>query len=55
MYSEFYKTAIGVCESDDIVNRYKESQSLAIINSKVNTINNVLKSLGAKTADKPTI
>ena len=55
MYSEFYKTAIGVCESDDVVNRYKESRNPAIINSKVNAINNVLKSLGAKTADKPTV
>ena len=55
IYSKFYKTTIGVYKSDDVINQYKESRSLAIINSKVNTINNILKSLSTKTVDKPTI
>ena len=45
MYSEFYKTALRVCESDKVIKRYKENHNLVMLSSKVTTINNILNTL----------
>src|SRR6266536_3427808 len=45
MYSDFYKTAIGVCESDEVINRYKENRNPVMLSSKVSAVNNILRDL----------
>jgi len=45
MYSDFYKTAIRVCESNEVINWYKENRNPIILSSKVSAINNILRDL----------
>ena len=46
MYYDFYKTAIRVCKSNEVINRYKESQN-PVISSKISAVNNIIKALNA--------
>ena len=55
VYSEFYKTALGVCESDEVINRYKESRNPAALSSKANAINNIIKSLSISKKVNPIV
>ena len=48
VYSEFYKTALGVCESDEVIKRYKESHNPVMLSSKATAVNDIMKALNAK-------
>ena len=47
MYPKFYKTALGVYESDEVIKRYKESHNLVVLSSKVTTVNDIISALNA--------
>ncbi len=53
MYSDFYKTAIGVCESDEVINRYKENRNPVMLSSKVSAVNNILRDLNTYKGTAP--
>ena len=52
VYCDFYKTAIGVCESDEVINRYKESRN-PVMSSKISAVNNIIKALNANKRATP--
>ena len=47
MYSEFYKTALGVCELDEVIKRYKENHNPVMLSSKVTAVNDIMSALNA--------
>ena len=58
VYSEFYKTALRVCESNKVIKRYKESHNLVILSSKVTIVNDIMKALNTRkgaTLDVPEV
>jgi hypothetical protein len=47
VYPEFYKTALGVCESDEVIKRYKENHNPVMLSSKVTAVNDIMSALNA--------
>ena len=54
VYEDFYKTALGVCEADEVINRYKENRNPVMLSSKVSTVNNIMKALNTERGVVPT-